>query len=135
MRLVIISVAALFFAASCNTPSLPFYGADVTRISVEGSAFDIRRKGNFAEAIRVSPTGLYRFEPIARRAEVAIGLVTGCRVREVRGDVAVIVGALDCTRVPATPARIARPASEPECEVVDEWTPSGAVTTWYETEC
>ncbi|SEP14974.1 hypothetical protein SAMN04490248_12940 [Salinihabitans flavidus] len=88
--------AALVFLAACNTPSPHFRGAEVTRITVQGSTFDVRRRGRLAEAIRVNPQYAPRLGAVARRAETAIEQVTGCPVRELRGDAAVVLGILKC---------------------------------------
>jgi hypothetical protein len=80
----------------CDTPSPYFRGAEVTRIEVQGSVFDVRRRGKLAEAIRTNAEYAPRLGKIARRAEIAIETVTGCPVKELRGDAAVVLGILKC---------------------------------------
>ncbi|WP_204112870.1 hypothetical protein [Shimia biformata] len=121
--------------AGCNTPSRHFRDVEVTRIAVDGSTFDIRHKGRLAEAIRINPEYAPRLGPIARRAEIAMEITTGCPVKEIRGDQAVIIGILNCGGKPGI-ARVARIETiEIECEVVDVWTPAGGDTTWRTSEC
>jgi len=82
--------------AACNTPSPHFRGAPVTRVVVEGSVFDVRVRGNLAEALRVNPQYAPRFGPIRNRAGFAMAQVSGCQVVEVLGDQALATGTLAC---------------------------------------
>ncbi len=82
--------------AACDGPTPYFRGIPTTTVTVEGSTFDIRKKDDLAEAIRTNAEYAPRMGPVARRAEVAIEQATGCRVKSVSGDAAVIVGKLDC---------------------------------------
>lgn len=83
--------------AGCNAPGQPFRGLTPTRVEVEGSVFDIRVRGEFAEAIRVNPQYAPRFEPIRARAAVAFAQVSGCRVVGVLGDQSLMTANLDCS--------------------------------------
>ena len=91
-----LAVIALTLSTGCDGPTPHFRGIEARTVTVEGSTFDIRRKGDVAEAIRTNSQYAPRMGPIARRAEIAIEQATGCRVTEVRGDAAVILGKLDC---------------------------------------
>lgn len=82
--------------AGCNMPSADFRGLSPIRITVQGSTFEVRQKGNRAEAIRVNPQYAPRIGPIHDRAAVAMARVSGCRVAGVSGDQAQIFGRLDC---------------------------------------
>jgi hypothetical protein len=82
--------------AACDTASPHFWGSESKRVTVSGSTFDVRRRGRLAEAIRINAQYAPRLGPIARRAELAIEHVTGCPVKELRGDQAVIIGILKC---------------------------------------
>ncbi|MFC3613896.1 hypothetical protein ACFORG_09020 [Lutimaribacter marinistellae] len=92
------SLILLAFAllAACNTPSPHFSGIAATRVSVEGSTFDIRLRGNLAEAIRLTPEADARFAVIAPRAGRAMAQVSGCNILKVMGDSAVQLGVLGC---------------------------------------
>ncbi len=94
MRYVMIIIALML--AACGGPTPYFRGIPASTVTVEGSTFDVRRKGDLAEAIRTNSQYAPRMGPIARRAELAMEQVTGCRVSEIRGDQAVILGKLDC---------------------------------------
>ncbi|MFG6566147.1 hypothetical protein [Sulfitobacter sp. 1A13679] len=95
MRLLII-IAVLFSLAACTAPSREFRGLPAQRITVEGSVFDVRVRGERAEAVRVNTQYAPRFGPIRARAGRAMALVTGCEVKEVLGDQALALGVLDC---------------------------------------
>jgi hypothetical protein len=89
-------IFVLFWLSGCNTPSLHFRGIAPTRVVVQGSSFDVRVKGNLAEAIRVNAEYAPRFGPIRERAAIAMAQVSGCRVLRVAGDQAMAVGRLSC---------------------------------------
>jgi len=74
-------VLALFVSlAGCNTPGPHFRDLPATRISVDGSVFDIRVRGELAEAMRINPEYAPRFGPIKARAAFAFEAVSGCRL-------------------------------------------------------
>jgi len=82
--------------AGCNTAGPHFRGLPATRITVEGSTFDVRVRDELAEAMRINMQYAPRFGPIRARAGKAMVLVSGCKVTEVRGDQALALGVLDC---------------------------------------
>lgn len=86
----------LLLLAACDTPSRHFHGVDPMRIEVDGSQFDVRVRGQLAEAIRVNPEYAPRFGPIRGRAAFAMARASGCVVREVSGDQALALGKLEC---------------------------------------
>ncbi len=86
--------------AGCNTPSPHFRGIAPTRVTVEGSVFDVRVRDNRAEALRVNTQYAPRFGPIRERAGQAMALVSGCEVVSVGGDQALAFGRLDCGNGP-----------------------------------
>ena len=86
----------LLFLSACNTAGPHFRGLAATRVTVEGSTFDVRVQENLAEAIRVNMQYAPRFGPIQARAGRAMAMVSGCEVKEVRGDQAQAIGVLDC---------------------------------------
>ena len=91
---------ALFLTAlaltACNTPSIPFRGVAPVTVTVDGSTFDVRVKDLRAEAIRTNMQYAPRMGPIGGRATQAIEEVSGCKVRRVGGDQAMVTAALDC---------------------------------------
>lgn len=95
MRLLVI-IAMLIGLAACTAPSREFRGLPAQRITVEGSVFDVRVRGERAEAVRVNTQYAPRFGPIRARAGRAMTLVSGCEVKEVLGDQALALGVLDC---------------------------------------
>jgi hypothetical protein len=82
--------------SACNTAGPHFRGLPVTRVTVDGSTFDVRVLENRAEAIRINRQYAPRFGPIRERAGRAMAMVSGCTVEEVRGDQAHATGLLDC---------------------------------------
>ena len=82
--------------AACNTLSPQFRGIQATRVTVEGSIFDVRVRDNLAEAIRVNAEYAPRFGPIRQRASIAMAQVSGCEVKDISGDQALAKGRLKC---------------------------------------
>lgn len=110
----------LVLLAACTAPSPHFRGIDATRITVADSVFDVRVRGNLAEAVRVNAQYAPRFGPIRARAAFAITQVSGCSVKEVRGDQALALGLLDCgARSPDWRHRIVPVAYE--CSEIRSW--------------
>lgn len=98
-RAVLIRVGALLLVGTlgaCGGPSPYFRGIAPVRVTVDGSTFDLRRKGRLMEAVRRNPEYAPRLGPVAERAAVAMTRVSGCAVKEVRGDPALILGILAC---------------------------------------
>ncbi len=91
-------VVAMFLVllTGCATSTRHFRGVEAVRLQVDGSVFDIRLRGNLAEAIRVNPQYAPRLGPLRARAGFAMATVSGCRVTGVLGDQAVMTGILDC---------------------------------------
>jgi hypothetical protein len=89
-------ILLLALLAACNTPGPHFRDVAATRVVVDGSVFDVRVKGDLAEAMRINPEYAPRFGPIRDRAARAMAAVSGCRVRDVLGDQALATGRLDC---------------------------------------
>lgn len=77
-------------------PSPAFRGTVPVRVEVQGSVFDVRVRGNRAEAIRLNPQYAPRFGPIRGRAAFAMERVSGCQVVRLTGDQALAFGTLDC---------------------------------------
>ncbi|WP_415257241.1 hypothetical protein [Sulfitobacter sp.] len=86
----------LLSLSACNTAGPHFRGLTATRIEVDGSVFDVRTRGNLAEAMRINPEYAPRFGPIRDRAAFAMSAVSGCDVTDVLGDQALATGVLAC---------------------------------------
>ena len=82
--------------AACDSPTPHFRGIPATTVTVDGSTFAVRRRGDIAEAVRTNTELLPGFDSVAPRAGRAIAQATGCAVRDLRGDPAVIVARLAC---------------------------------------
>ena len=96
MRFTIVPIIGLSTLLACNAPSAEFRDVPPTRITVDGSVFDVRVRGTRAEAMRVNAQYAPRFGPIRGRAGRAMALASGCDVVEVLGDQALAFGILDC---------------------------------------
>lgn len=114
-----IALCLTLLLAACNTPSPGFRDVVPVRVTVAPSVFDVRIKGAQAEAIRINSEYAPRMGPVGPRAAIAIEQVSGCKVRRLGGDQAMIRAALDCgghgAPPPAPPsyscAVLTRPAS------------------------
>jgi hypothetical protein len=94
MRALVIPL--LLLLPACDGGSPHFMGIEPTRVEVEGSVFAVRVKGDLAEAVRINTQYAPRMGPIGGRAARAMAQVSGCTVREIRGDQALILGVLEC---------------------------------------
>lgn len=128
----------LFFLAiilaACDAPSPHFRDSPVTRVDVEGSVFDVRVRGNLAEALRINPQYAPRFGPIRGRAGFAMAQVSGCKVVEVLGDQALATGVLACEGRPQgwiVPTGVASYS----CLEVSQWVNDGPGPNYAEFEC
>ncbi|MDE4132949.1 hypothetical protein PXK00_07495 [Phaeobacter sp. QD34_3] len=94
MRVPTIAVSLLLMG--CAAPSTHFQGIEPVRVTVEGSSFDLRQRGTLIEAVRINPEYAPRLGPLRDRARRAMAASSGCRVRWVMGDQALLLGRLDC---------------------------------------
>ena len=84
--------------AACSAGTPYFRDIPATRIAVNGSVFDVRVRGDLAEAVRINTQYAPRLGPIKDRAGLAMAQVSGCPILDVLGDAAVTVGVLGCDR-------------------------------------
>ncbi|GAA6194222.1 hypothetical protein [Phaeobacter sp. NW0010-22] len=82
--------------AACSVASPHFQGVPVTRVAVNGSLFDVRVRGDLAEAVRINSEYAPRLGPIEGKARFAMAQVSGCDVVGVLGDQSVTTGVLSC---------------------------------------
>lgn len=83
---------------ACNSPSFGFMGVDVQAVTVEGSTFDVRRKGDHIELIRTNREAVFSLRAIIPRAARAVTDATGCTPKDGTwtGDQAVMRVQVDC---------------------------------------
>jgi len=117
LRFVAFAVAAGLLTA-CNTAGPQFRGLEATTVTVEGSTFDVRVRGETAEAIRTNSEYAPRFGVIRARAGKAMALVSGCEVKEVSGDQAQATGTLKCAKGAARADTSAQPAPRVDLDCV-----------------
>ncbi len=84
--------------AACSAGTPYFRDIPATRVAVNGSIFDVRIRGDIAEAVRVNTQYAPRLGPNRDWAGLAMAQVSGCPVLDVLGDAAVTVGVLGCDR-------------------------------------
>lgn len=93
LRLTILTV---LLCSACDTPGQAFRGVAATRIAVGGATFDVRIDGVRAQAIRLNRQWAPRLSSVAPQGVAAIEKVSGCRVRRLDGDAALMTARLDC---------------------------------------
>lgn len=114
MKVLLFVLLGPSLTAGCNTAGPHFRDVSSTRIGVDGSVFDVRIKGNLAEAIRINPEYAPRFGPIRRRAMIAMETISGCDVIDILGDQALATGVLNCDARPLPSHRFVSPRCVPK---------------------
>lgn len=89
----------LLLLSACAAPHPHFRGVEVTRVKVDSYVFDIRVRRELAEALRIGAGYERQTGPLFRSAQVAIEVVSGCKVDRIGGDQVQITGMLDCPEV------------------------------------
>ncbi|WP_371056335.1 hypothetical protein [Rhodosalinus sp. K401] len=91
-----ISCAALCLAAACDTPGRGFMGQPAERVAAGGHVFDVRVRGDRAEAIRLNAAVFPSYGEIGPAAALAIRRATGCEPQALTGDPSVVHATLAC---------------------------------------
>ncbi|OUS36848.1 hypothetical protein A9Q94_07915 [Rhodobacterales bacterium 56_14_T64] len=123
-------VLLLVLLTGCISSTRHFRGVEAVRLQVDGSVFDIRLRGNLAEAIRVNPQYAPRMGPLRARAGFAMAKVSGCKVTGVLGDQALMTGILDCQE--AAPGAV---TSWYDCGDVADWLKESGSAAYPKYEC
>ncbi len=89
--------------AACDTASPAFRDVPAQRITIGKSSFDVRVKDSRAEALRLNAEWAPRLDAVAGRATMAIETVSGCKVKRLYGDQAMVKADLSCQGRPAPP--------------------------------
>ena len=89
-------LAAFALLAACDTAGRGYMGLPAVRAEAGGHVFDVRRRGDEAEAVRRNVAALPTFDAVARAAEVAIERATGCDALTLEGDPSLLRAELDC---------------------------------------
>jgi hypothetical protein len=90
------ALAFILLLCACDTPSPDFWGVPATRITVQGTAFDVRIKDRKAEAIRLNFEKKARWMIVGAKAGYAIEQLSGCKIKKLKGDPAVVYASLKC---------------------------------------
>lgn len=117
-------------------PGLEFAQVKPTRVSVDGSVFDVRVVARQAQAIRVNRQYAPRLGPIGARAVLAMQQVSGCDVVRLKGDAALLVGRLRCAndKVPIPASRTVRGSLD--CYAIESFVSAatGELITHYDCD-
>jgi len=89
----------LVLLAACGSPHPAFMSAQAQVIEVQGSKFQIRIKGDKAEAIRTNFEFVPKIGDTFPKAAKAMEIASGCTVvpNSMKGDPALMVANLDCS--------------------------------------
>jgi len=93
-----LALTFVVFLSACSSPSPYFIGAEPVAQEVSGVRFDVYRRENLVQAIRLSgrlPGGV---PAIKAAAIIAINAATGCKVNlaGIKADMEVISASLNC---------------------------------------
>ena len=124
----------LLVVSGCNQPGRHFADVPVARLAVDGSVFDVRVRGNLAEALRVNPQYAPRLGSLRGKAAFAMGQVSGCAVLDVLGDQAQMTGVLRCSAGVADWRRAVDGAGY-TCLEVAQWLDDGYGPAYPEFDC
>lgn len=91
-------LGVLVFLAACSSSPVGFMSVQKQVIKVEGSTFEIRIKGDKAEAIRTNFEFVPKIGDIFPKASKAMEIASGCTVvpNSMKGDPALMVAKLNC---------------------------------------
>ena len=134
LRRLGLGAVCLLVLGACDMPGTHFENVPATRVTVDGSIFDIRVRGRLAEAVRSNPQYAPRLGAIRSRAAFAMAKVSGCKVREVRGDPALLTGILACKGQPVPRALPPMPLSY-SCLELAGWVRDGEGSPYVDYEC
>lgn len=132
-----IFLVPLLFLAACNTPGRPFHDVPPVRMEVAGSTFDVRVRGELAEAIRINPQYAPRLGALEVLAAFAMAEVSGCEVEGVLGDQAVMTGILDCGDSPerGNPLWMGGMIPRYDCLEVSQWAFENEGRSYSDFDC
>ena len=91
-------ILVILMLAACDMAGRDFRGLPATRVDLGGMQFAVRTNGTTAEAIRLNRMLRPRMAQVGTLAGLAIEQVSGCRVRQISGDVAVVTARLHCAQ-------------------------------------
>lgn len=98
-----LGVIGFLLCAACHSPGPQMQDVPATKVVVGADSFDLRRQGPYMQAIRRNLRGIPRMDQVARNAEHAMEKTSGCDVAWLVGDVAVLLGGMQCKGAPAPP--------------------------------
>ena len=132
MRRLILLITV--WLGACSTPGPYFRDLPAVRVSVAGSVFDVRVRGDLAEALRINPQYAPRLGPLSARARFAMAQVSGCEVVRVLGDQAQMTGELACGGRPQDWSRLPVRASY-SCVQLSTWLNDEPGGPYFDYDC
>lgn len=92
------ALIVVLLLTACASSHPTFMGVEKQVIEVQGSVFQIRIKGNFAEAIRTNFERIPKIGDTFPKAKIAMEQASGCKVVKdsIQGDPAWMIAKLDC---------------------------------------
>ena len=84
--------------AACDSPHPAFMGVEAQKVTVQGSVFKVRVKGDRAQVIRTNFEFVPKIGEIFPKAAAAIEIASGCKVvpNSMKGDPALMTAQLKC---------------------------------------
>jgi hypothetical protein len=128
------ALACLILLCACDTPSPDFWGVEATRVMVQGTTFDVRIKDRKAEAIRLNAEPRPRWMVIGAKAGLAIERVSGCKIKKLGGDPAVVLAKLKCKNDPDQQRYLPRNLTY-DCDIDDTYFSRGRGVEVTEMNC
>jgi hypothetical protein len=86
----------LLLVAGCDSPTPAVARWQRATVEVGGMVFGVHWAGEKAEAYRTSKHLRPKLGEVQAKAALAIARASGCRVREIGGDHAIVMARLDC---------------------------------------
>ena len=99
-------ILALLLIAACDSPSLSMRNVPAQRVEIGDLAFQVRVKGDRAEAIRVSQNLFPKRRDVFEAATMAVERASACSVRSLDGDQAIVLARLRCKGEPPPPTAL-----------------------------
>ena len=107
--------------AACDMQPPAYYGVPATRLTIDGATYDVRVKGDRAQAIRLNAMYAPRPLQLYPQAAAAIRQVSGCDIvrGSLNGDQVITNARLKCSGRPAPLPDPEPLVSDLDCDVRD----------------
>ena len=95
-HMIVFLLGCLGFLAACDGPGPGFRGVEAREVSVGANRFSVYVGETHVQAVRRNASWNIALPGIAMDAVVAMQRASGCRIRHIAGDAAVLVGRMHC---------------------------------------